>query len=524
MRLFFRRGAAGIPIFAVMFAALSFAAIAADSPVGQLRATFSGAPRMLIRADRMLDSGALARFYALRQFQLAWSGSAANQQRADTVITRLEHADEDGLEPADYRATELPGLRARGDVVEFDLVLTDALIHYARDLRTGRSAVGFVDRDVALPPVNFDAVQAVADLFQQTDFSAGLAALAPPHREYAQLKKALAQYREIFATGGWPAVPDLRKVALDGDEEQLLLLRKRLAIEDPAASPENGDLKAAVKRFQARNGLEPDGRVGVQTLAALNVPVTDRIDQIKANMERWRWLGAFEPAYIAVNIPEAQLIVHREGQIVLTSRVIVGKPKTPTPIFRALVVGVTANPPWNVPTAIARHEILPKLRRNPDYLAQHHMIFVESGGIRQLPGADNALGTLKLEMPNQFDTYLHDTPTKALFVRYARYFSHGCMRVELIMPLASIVLTGDDTSAITALQNAIATGTTQHLTVAKQLPVYVLYWTAVANEDDNVTFLPDIYGRDRRLIAALHGLQPKHFATLNGTSCEVSHG
>jgi murein L,D-transpeptidase YcbB/YkuD len=522
LRVFLRRGALATPAFAIVLAALSFAAIAGEAPADQLKATLSGSPRMLIRADRMLDSAALSRFYALRQFQPAWSGDALNRQRADAAIARLEHADEEGLAPADYRATELPGLRARIDSAGFDLVLTDALIRYARDLRTGRSAVGFVDADVALPPANFDAVQAVADMFRAEDFDGALAALEPPHEEYARLKNALARYRAFFAAGGWAPVPDLRKVALDGDDERLLLLRNRLAVEDSTAA--NGDLQAALKRFQTRNGLEPDGRIGAQTLAALNVPVTDRIDQIVANMERWRWIGAFEPSHIAVNIPEAQLTVHRDGQIVLTSRVIVGKPKTPTPIFRALVVGVTANPPWNVPTVIARHEILPKLRRDPDYLAKHHMIFVESGGIRQLPGADNALGSLKLEMPNQFDTYLHDTPAKALFARYARYFSHGCMRVELILPLASIVLTGDSTSAISQLQMAISTGTTLHLSVARQLPVYVLYWTAIANEDDNVSFLPDIYGRDRRLIAALHGLQPQRLAELSGTSCQISRG
>jgi L,D-transpeptidase YcbB len=529
LKLLLRRGAIGTPVFTIVFAALSLAAIAAETPANRLKAAFSSGPRMLIRADRLLDSGALSRFYALRQFQPAWSGGAVNQQRADAMVSRLEHADEEGLEPADYRASELPGLRARVDAIEFDLILTDALIRYARDLRTGRSAIGFVDRDVALPPSGFDAVQAVAALLQEKDFDIALTALEPPHKEYTQLKRALARYKEILAVGGWQAIPDIRKVPLDGDDERLALLRKRLTIEDPAISPTPppatpGDLQAAIIRFQARNGLEPDGRIGAQTLAALKVPVTDRIDQIVANMERWRWIGAFEPSYIAVNIPEALLTVHQAEQIVLTSKVIVGKPKTPTPIFRALVAGVTANPPWNVPTTIARREILPKQRRDPDYLAKHHMVFVSFGGIRQLPGADNALGTLKLEMPNQFDTYLHDTPTKALFARYARYFSHGCMRVELIMPLASIALTGDNTSAVTKLQQAISTGTTQHLAVEKKLPVYVLYWTVVTTEDDNVTFLQDIYGRDRRLIAALHGLQPKRLAALNGASCEVSHG
>ncbi len=174
MSLFPRRGARIASLLAIVFAFST--AVFADTPATeQLKATISNSAGMLVVADHMLDRDALSRFYALRQYQLAWSSDALDQRRTDIVIARIEHADEEGLEPADYRADELRTLRARLNAAQFDLILTDTLIHYLRDLRTGRSSVGFVDRDVALPPVNFDAVQATVDLFQQKDFDAALA-------------------------------------------------------------------------------------------------------------------------------------------------------------------------------------------------------------------------------------------------------------------------------------------------------------------------------------------------------------
>jgi murein L,D-transpeptidase YcbB/YkuD len=296
----------------------------------------------------------------------------------------------------------------------------------------------------------------------------------------------------------------LRNVGLGSSDPGLDVLRRRLAAEGfLAAGNTNSPLKPAIALFQTRHGLDSDGRIGDRTLQALNVPVSAKVDQIVANMERWRWLGPFEPFYLIVNVPDARLAVYRDGAVILRSKLVLGKPATPTPIFRALVTTVTVNPPWDVPVSIVRKEVLPKLRRNPDYLDQQHMVRLPNGGIRQLPGPENSLGRLKLEMPNQFDSYLHDTPQRSLFARSARFFSHGCMRVEQIVPLASILLTGSPTEAEPMLQALISQGTTEHLAVPGRPPVYVLYWTAVADEDGGTTFLPDTYGRDARLLAVL---------------------
>jgi murein L,D-transpeptidase YcbB/YkuD len=243
-------------------------------------------------------------------------------------------------------------------------------------------------------------------------------------------------------------------------------------------------------------------------------------------MERWRWLpSALEADRVMVNAADGQLELWLGGQLVLTSRVVVGKRTSPTPILRAEGAGITVNPPWTVPRSIAVKEILPKLKRNRAWLAQHDMVLLDgppddpqglrinwraiSAGsfpyqIRQYPGPRNPLGRIKLELPNRFNVYLHDTPDKAAFERPARQLSHGCVRVEQILPLASYALSAD-LSAMQRISQAIDSGKTSTIPLQRKLPVYFLYWTAVSNLGGETHYSPDVYGRDRRLIAALHG-------------------
>jgi murein L,D-transpeptidase YcbB/YkuD len=249
-----------------------------------------------------------------------------------------------------------------------------------------------------------------------------------------------------------------------------------------------------------------------------------RRDIIAANMERWRWLpDRLEPDRIEVNAATAELTMWLGGQQVLASRVIVGKPATRTPILRAEGAGITVNPAWNVPRSIAVKEILPKLKRNPAWLATQDMVLLDgppgdSQGlhvnwraipagtfpyrVRQAPGARNPLGLVKLELPNRFDVYLHDTPGKAAFGRTGRALSHGCIRVEQILPLASYAMSADQ-SSMALIRDAIGQGETRFLPLSRKMPVYVLYWTAIPAPDGSVRFARDLYGRDQRLIAAM---------------------
>jgi len=225
------------------------------------------------------------------------------------------------------------------------------------------------------------------------------------------------------------------------------------------------------------------------------------------------------------------------GATILRSLAIVGRPADPSPVLRTIVRGLTINPPWNVPTIIARREILPKLRKDPTYLRDQNMVLRNGPlddphglhinwramrtipyAVQQLAGPKSALGVIKLDMPNRFDVYLHDTPGKAAFQVDERFLSHGCIRVEQILPLASIVLAGDVDSGLASIQSTIDTGATTRIAASATLPVYLAYWTAFAGEDGELNFRPDIYGRDGRLIARLKGARNTR-VTLMSTAC-----
>jgi len=354
------------------------------------------------------------------------------------------------------------------------------------------------------------------------------------------LKQALAHYREIDSAGAWAMLADSFPEDPESNPDSAAVLQHRLAVEDDAAS-RNQRVSDPLKQFQARHGLVADGTVGPETIAALNVSASERAMEIVANMERWRWLPrVLETSYVAVNVPDQHLTVLARGGSALDSRVIVGRPSDPTPIFRAVARSLTVNPPWNVPVGIAQSEILPKLRGDPRYLVDHDMILRDGPAgdpygmhinwgtvspesfryhVQQQPGPKNDLGTLKLELPNRFNVYLHYKSAQSLFDLDARALSHGCVRVEQILPLASYALSGDPAAAVSSLQNAIASGKTEHLALGNPLPIYFLYWTVFPDPDGMIEFRPDIYGRDRRMIAAIENRAAGERVSMSAVEC-----
>jgi len=476
----------------------------------------------LSRYGLNLDS--LRQFYVARSYAPAWSGDLARVRDATNALGILDQANTDGLDPAAYRLDAIRSRQSAGGVAalaEYDVMLTAGVLEYMRDLHVGRVVPSQIENDIELSTAAFDPVSTLPSALTSNTLEQSLVALRPPHREYEILKLALGRYRVIQGMGGWPQISAMPK---PGDDSGISILWRRLASEDQsldsvAESP--ATLADAISRYQSRNGLEATGSAGKETLAALNIPVNPRIDQIVANMERWRWLPAFPEQYIEVNTADATLKVVDHGSVALTSRIIAGKRATPTPMFAARVVALTVNPYWNIPTTISRNEIFPKERRHPGYMASQHIFVAEDGTLKQQPGADNALGYLKLEMPNRFNAYLHDTPARSLFARNDRHFSHGCMRVQKIEPLASYALTGDTAEAAEKLDALIASGINQRISLDRTLPVYVLYWTAIADQDGAVGFRPDVYGRDGRLLAALAGQHPFGRVSLN-LNCQAA--
>jgi murein L,D-transpeptidase YcbB/YkuD len=284
-----------------------------------------------------------------------------------------------------------------------------------------------------------------------------------------------------------------------------------------AASPSpvfDDALTQAVIRAQKRYGLEPDGVVHKSLLEALNVPVEDRVSQIIANMERWRWLPAVLPAdRVQVNIAAAILTVFQNDAPVLSMRAVTGRPGDETPMLQSQIRSIVLDPPWNVPPSIATKELWPKERAHPGYLRRNDFKVISdgNGGVRlqQQPGEKAALGHVKFDFDSKFGVYLHDTPGHGVFAKYSRQVSHGCVRLEKPVELANLVMGGDPRWTPEAITATIAAGDTVRASLPRPVAVFLLYWTAFAGADGQTNFRGDPYGWDdvlmQRIAAGRHG-------------------
>jgi len=443
--------------------------------------------------------------YQARAFTPVWLTPNGPSRDAQAVMAMLTHADAQGLPSSRYGFGALPQPKSSDRArAAFEIRLTAAAYAYAHDMAFGLLRPQKVFDDISLQrPDNKDLLSGFEHAAGQGTIADYLKSLEPQIGEYAALKSALLRYRQ-FATHPWSPV-----AARSGGAA----LAARLAAEgyiDPQQTPSPSAVNQALKAYQLANGMEPDGKLDAKTLEMLNVPPAQRAQQIEANMERWRWLPRdFGARHIMVNVAGASLTLVEDGQATLTSRVVVGAPDKPTPILAAQVVAVTINPAWHVPKSIVEKEIKPKLEENPDYLDAKNMEQTPDGDFIQKPGPDNALGSVKIEMPNSFDVYLHDTPGKKAFLSDERALSHGCVRVEQIQALAQRLLGLEDGE----LAQLIAGGQTMQKPVKPALPVFIQYWTAVPAANGVMGFRPDIYNRDATMIAALHGTRPPELAS-----------
>ncbi len=325
---------------------------------------------------------------------------------------------------------------------------------------------------------------------------------------------ALAAAQARYAAMDWAPLAKDRALKADGTGPAVLALRTRLAAEGylPAAEPADPlvfdpELTALVTAWQAAHGLEPDGRVGPETLTALNIPASARAAQIEANLIRATWLPAEPPLRrIEVDIPATEAVVFDAGQPVLTMRVVVGDGDHKTPMLATALEAVVFNPPWKVPASIAKAELWPKEARQPGYLAANGFVATD-GRLEQAPGPGNALGQVKFDLKSPFGVFLHDTPTKGAFARWRRTLSHGCVRLEKPRELAALLLADQGFDA-TAVDAAIATGETRSVAVSAPLPLVIVYRTVVPDGAGGVVFRPDVYGWDAELIAWLSGATP----------------
>ncbi len=415
------------------------------------------------------------------------------------------------LAPLLIEAGFAQGLRRTGDAAPTfrdNEALVRAALDYARAVHSGRLDQADFDENWGLRPAAYDPLPAFAEAVRQNRIGAWLRTLPPPWAGYDTLQKGLATYRKIVADGGWAKLPAGPDLGLGASGPRVVALRKRLAIEDSqvAATGDKFDaeLKDAVVRAQRRYGLNPTGLVSTGTLAALNVPAQDRVGQIIANMERWRWVPSELPAKrIQVNIAAAVLTVFEGDAPIASMKAVTGRPGNETPMLQSKIHSIVLNPPWNVPTGIAAKELWPK---GDAYLKRNGYKIIGTGASRRLqqqPGPKSALGRYKFDFPNEYAVYLHDTPSQSTFSSFSRLASHGCVRLEKPGPLAQLLLRNDPNWQPEQIDAALAKGDTLRVNLQPQdqVSVYLLYWTAFANANGTMNFRDDPYGWDKSLAA-----------------------
>jgi len=488
-------------------------------------------------------TGEIEALYRSRGFKPVWLAEGKPTARATALRAVLEASADEGLPPARYRVAELARLWRKPDDANrarLELMLTEGLALYLEDLTRGRADLRALEQPSSRGQ-STDRQVLQASLQKALDapqLEPLLRQLAPRDTEYSQLRAALHDYRQIARQGGWTSLspgPMLKPGMSDG---RVPAIRKRLAITgdfsgaNPASTVYDADLGQAVRRFQGRHALPREGFVGAATIAAMNVPVEERIRQIAVNMERLRWSPTRATGkQIVVNIPGFDLVALRDARTELEMPVVVGKAYQQTPVFDEQMEYLEFNPGWLVPPGLAASEYLPELRQDPASLTRKHIRIFQGlakdapevdprsvdwnaltpatmirYAFRQDPGPWNALGRMKFMFPNPYNVYLHDTSEPRFFGERLRTFSHGCIRLSRPEELAVWVL--EDLVPrwdLARIRATVAAGSPATVHLPKAIPVRLAYRTAVFKGDSLLHFLPDIYGRDGVLERALPG-------------------
>jgi murein L,D-transpeptidase YcbB/YkuD len=485
--------------------------------------------------------------------RLAWIGRSRPTPQALALIRALEDAETKGLEPEDYDGPQWPrrldefqrpSPPTESTMIHFDVALTVSAMRYISDLHLGRADPGTYHSRFDVERDKFDRARFLLErIARAPDIRPALAELDPPFPAYERTVEALAQYRKLAAEYKGEPLPAPKKSVKPGGSygalPQLAQLLRLLGDLPPDAQIPAGDtygepLVDAVKEFQVRHGLDPDGALGRETFKELNTPLRERVEQIELTLERWRWLPhQFERPPIIVNIPEFRLhAIADDHRQVLTMKVVLGKAYGhKTPVFATEMDSVLFRPYWNVPYSIQRKEIVPDIRKNADYLLKHNYQVVDdrrqvvSQGavnaglldeiregtvhVRQRPGPKNSLGLIKFDMPNQYDVYMHATPVTSLFSKSRRDFSHGCIRVEDPVALAVWALR-DNPGEWTAdrVLEAMNGDKTFREELRKPIPVLIVYGTAIVADNGMTYFFRDVYGLDADLEKELADRRP----------------
>lgn len=458
-----------------------------------------------------------------------WIENKQPNTKAHEALDFIANSSRHGLNPSDYHYDVLQHTdtaTGKFDAHRFERLLTEGILKLIHDIAVGRLNPAVVDPKWVIPRMHFDAAKFLQLALQADSFKACLDALIPASDEYYQLTAALRRYQEYIDRGDWPKAPESPVLRIGDTHQNIPVIRKRLAFENAALDSTTSNhfddnLEQVVKQFQRRYSLKDDGIIGPETRRAMNVSATERLQQIKVNMERIRWLpDDLGKRYIMVNLANYRLNAIEDDETKLDMRVIVGKKQRPTPSFTSRITRVVVNPHWYVPARLARLDLLPRQQANPDYFDNYNFrIYENKNGKRievdpdsidwhslsknhfpyslvQEPGKDNALGQLKFIAPNPWSIYLHDTPAKSLFDKTSRNFSSGCIRVEDPLALANFSLAGMNRRY--ELLDYIDKNKSYSTKLEQPVSVYAIYSTVWCNGNELI-FSPDSYNRDKRM-------------------------
>ncbi len=496
-------------------------------------------PTTVVRGERLLEAEAVAKFFEARAFSSAWQ----IPKSADEILKAIRGVEQDGLTPADYHldaiTTALDAHKRAASselTAELQLLLADAAAALADHLQYGKVRPSTLDKRwnvdprVGAPPLDV----ALATIAAAPAADQQIEDLKLKHFIYLGLKQTLAKMRALAAAGGWPVIPQGPAIKPDAKDLRMPLIRKRLSVTGELAAngtPEDQsygpDLQAAVKNFQAHHRLTDDGVLGRGTIEALNVTADARVAQLRANLERARWVvGGLGDTYVLVNLPAFKVYVIRNRKNVWETRTQIGREARQTPAFRAEMKYLVLNPDWTVPPTILAQDVLAGMRNGQNTIAKKRLTILDDRGravdpgtidwqnatprtfrytLRQPPGADNALGRVKFIFPNQYSIFLHDTPSQELFAADLRTFSSGCIRVEHALDLAHVLLEGHPTWTPEKIKAGLDTKQSQTIFLETPMPVLIVYWTASVGASGEIRYAKDVYGLDPAVLRALGG-------------------
>jgi murein L,D-transpeptidase YcbB/YkuD len=491
---------------------------------------------LILSADTLIATKQIIELYSLNEYKTIWTDQGKLTPQGDTVFSLIRNAATYGLLPSDYHFSRVDSLlklahdsiSKKFDAVklsEAELYLSDGIFKLIVHASKGRFNSDSLTLEWHPEKLDTNIVELLRAAIKTNSIREAIDSLEPQNIQYQRLKLALKNYKEQFKNVEWDSLKSRESDSLTFNER----LKKRLIASNDYCELYSGNdsikLLKSVKDFQCKHNLVEDGKIGKLTFKALQQTKLDVIRQIEMNMERWRWTDdPKERQYVWVNIPKFEMHVVEEDTVVMRSRVIVGAPKTRTPLLKSTIRYFTIYPYWTVPFSIITKEILPQLKRDTSYLRRKNFEVLDRNGyvidtvvnwkrysknyfpfkIRQRIGEDNSLGILKFNFNNKYGVYMHDTDNRRLFGRENRALSHGCVRLEKFFDFAKFLVRDDSLKyPVDSLSADLSREVQKQVNIRKPIPIYINYYTVEVDEFMEIHFFNDIYRKDEKMLDAL---------------------